>query len=101
MLNDIMAAFATWTPVVDAKHCAFQSVKKTMKSSLRYLWGTIIFVGLTKRWPNAMGSLPPLSWLQILPTMSGAWPSYWNLKIKNPTVKLDHHRILKGHIYWR
>jgi hypothetical protein len=49
MLNDIMEPFAIWTPGVDEKHCAFQSVRKTMRSNLRYLWGTIIFVGLIKR----------------------------------------------------
>ena len=97
MLNDIIQAFATWTLVVDAKHCVFQSVSKTMISNLRYLLATIIFAGLTKRWLNAMDGLPPLSWRRILLTMSGAWPSYWNLKIKNLTVKLDHHlKIKKG-----
>jgi hypothetical protein len=48
-LNDIIHLFATWTPVVDAKHCAFQSVSKIMRPNLRYLLATIIFADLTKR----------------------------------------------------
>ncbi len=47
MLIDIMAPFDTWTLVVDEKHNAFQKVKKTMRTNLRYLLRANISVNRT------------------------------------------------------